>query len=79
MSSSKPTSKLKKRSASDIAKGTHGPRYQKDLEAFLLYTNEDIISKIVERTNEQMRKVPEKITADEFLFRYSDTKGEEIK
>ena len=46
---------------------------------FLLYINEDMISRIVERTNEQMRKVREKINADEFQFRYSDTNELEIK
>ena len=38
-----------------------------------------MIAKIVERTNDQMRKVREKINGDEFLFRYSDTNEEEIK
>ena len=38
-----------------------------------------MITKIVERTNDQMRKVRKKIKADEFLFRYSDTNEEEIK
>ena len=46
---------------------------------FLLYINEDMISRIVERTNEQMRKVREKINADEFQLRYSDTNELEIK
>ena len=35
--------------------------------------------RIVERTNEQMHKVREKIDADEFQFRYSDTNEKEIK
>ena len=38
-----------------------------------------MITKIVERTNDQMRKVRKKIKVDEFLFRYSDTNEEEIK
>ena len=46
---------------------------------FLLYINEDMISRIVERTNEQMRRVREKINADEFQLRYSDTNELEIK
>ena len=45
----------------------------------LLYINEDMISRIVERTNEQMRKVCERINADEFQFCYSDTNEFEIK
>ena len=38
-----------------------------------------MISRIVERTNEQMRKVRKKINADESQFRYSDTNELEIK
>lgn len=38
-----------------------------------------MIKAIVERTNEQMRKVREKINPDKFQFRYSDTNKEEIK
>ena len=38
-----------------------------------------MITKIVERTNDQIRKVHKKINADDFLFRYSDTNEEEIK
>ena len=38
-----------------------------------------MITKIVERTNDQMRKVHKEINADDFLFRYSDTNEEEIK
>ena len=45
----------------------------------LLYINEDMISRIAERTNEQMRKVCERINADEFQFCYSDTNELEIK
>ena len=42
-------------------KGTAGSRFEaryikNELEAFLLYINEDMISRIVERTNEQMRE-----------------------
>ena len=78
-SSSKPKSKLKKGSGCDIVKGTQGPlleaRFMKyELECiFVIYINEDMISRILERTNEQMRKVRETINADEFQFRYSDT------
>ena len=65
-------------------KGTPGPRFEarfikNELEAFLLYINEDIINRIVERTNEQMCEVRKKINADEFQLRYSDTDEEEIK
>ena len=54
-------------------KGTPGPRVdaclvKNELEAFLLYINENMITKIVERTNNQMHKVPKKQNADEFLF-----------
>ena len=54
-------------------KGTPGPRVdaclvKNELEAFLLYINENMITKIVERTNDQMYKVPKKQNADEFLF-----------
>ena len=38
-----------------------------------------MITKIVERTNDQMGKVRKKINADESVFRYSDTNREEIK
>ena len=38
-----------------------------------------MISRIVERTNEKMHKVHEKINADEFQFCYSDTNEVEIK
>ena len=83
-SSSKPKSKLKKRSDCDIVKGTPGPLFEtrfikNELEAFLLYLNEDMISRIVERTNEKMHKIHEKINADEFQFCYSDTNEVEIK
>ena len=83
-SSSKPKSKLKKRSDCDIVKGTPGPLFEarfikNELEAFLLYLNEDMISRIVEKTNEKMHKVHEKINADEFQFCYSDTNEAEIK
>ena len=64
-------------------KGTPGPLFEarfikNELEAFL-YLNEDMISRIVERTNEKMHKVHEKINADEFQFCYSDTNEAEIK
>ena len=58
---------MKKRSGCDIVKGTPGSLFEarfikNELGAFLLYLNEDIISRIVGRTNEeQMRKVHEKI------------------
>ena len=70
---------MKKGSGCDIVKGTQGPlleaRFMKyELECiFVIYINEDMISRILERTNEQMRKVRETINADEFQFRYSDT------
>ena len=38
-----------------------------------------MITKIAERTNDQMYKVRIKINVDEFLFHYSDTNEEEIK
>ena len=74
---------MKKRSGCDIVKGTPGPLFEarfikNELEAFL-YLNEDMISRIVERTNEKMHKVHEKINADEFQFCYSDTNEVEIK
>ena len=52
----KPKSKLKLHSACDIVKGTPGPQrdpglVKNELEAFLLYINENMITKIVERTN----------------------------
>ena len=37
-----------------------------------------MISRMVERTNEQMRKVHEKINPNKFQFRYSDTSEEKI-
>ena len=74
----KPKSKLRRRSACDVAKGTTGPwldarLVKNELEAFLLYINENMITKIVERTNNQMRKVCKKINTGKFLFCYSDT------
>ena len=53
--------KLTERSGCDIVKGTAGSRFEarfikNEWEAFLLYINEDMISRIVERTNEQMRE-----------------------
>ena len=83
-SATKPKSRLKRRSACDVAKETPGPRLdvclvKNELEAFLLYINENVITRIVERTNDQMRKVCKKINVDEFLFRYSDTNEEELK
>ena len=38
-----------------------------------------MISRMVERTNEQMRKVHEKINPNKFQFRYSDTSEEKNK
>ena len=38
-----------------------------------------MIKAIVEKTNEQMHKVREKINPDKFQFRYSETNKEEIK
>ena len=38
-----------------------------------------MISRIVKRTNEHMRKVHEKINAEEFQFPYRDTNEEEVK
>ena len=75
---------MKKRSDCDIVKGTPGPLFEtrfikNELEAFLLYLNEDMISRIVEKTNEKMHKVHEKINADEFQFCYNDTNEAEIK
>ena len=83
-SAAKPKSKLKRRSACDVVKGTPGPRLdarlvKNALGAFLLYINENMITKIVERTNDQLSKVRKKINADEFLFRCSDTNEEEIE
>ena len=54
-------SKLTKRSGCDIVKGTTGSRFEarfikNELEALLFFLNEDMVSRIVERTNEQMRK-----------------------
>ena len=82
---SKPKSKLKKPSACDIVKGTPGSLFEarfikNELEAFLLYLNEDMISRIVGRTNEeQMHKVHEKINAEEFQVCYSDPNEVQIK
>ena len=60
----KPKSKWKRRSACDVVKGRPGPRLNADLvknelEAFLLYINENLITEIVER-NDRMRKVCKK-------------------
>ena len=44
-----------------------------------MYINENVITKIEERTNDQKRKVCKTVNADAFLFRYSDTNEEEIK
>ena len=82
-SATKPKSKLKRRSTY-VVKGTPGPRLdawlvKNELEAFSLYINENMITKIVERTNDQLRKARKKINAYGFLFRYSDTDEEEIK
>ena len=51
----KPKSKLKRRSAFDVMKGTLGPRLdarlvKNEFEAFLLYINENMITKILKRT-----------------------------
>ena len=75
--------KSKRRSACDVVKGTPGPRLdaclvKNELEAFLSYINENMITKIVEITNDQMYKICKKINADEFLFRYSDTNEEKL-
>ena len=72
-SAAKPISKLKRRSAGDVVKVTPGLRLdpglvKNELEAFLFYINENMITKIIERTNDQMRKVCKKISADEFLY-----------
>ena len=61
-SATKPKSKLKRRSVCDIMKGTPGPRLdarlvKNEFEAFLLNISENMMTKIVERTNEQMRKL----------------------
>ena len=82
-SATKPKPKLKRRSACDAVKGTPGPRLdarlvKNELEPFLLHLIENMITKIVKRTNDQMHKVRKKINSDEFLFRYSDTNEEEI-
>ena len=76
---------MKKRSGCDIVKGTPGSLFEarfikNELGAFLLYLNEDIISRIVGRTNEeQMHKVHEKINAEEFQVCYSDPNEVKIK
>ena len=80
----KPKSKLKRRSACGVVKGTAGPPLdaclvKNELEAFLSYINENMITEIVGRTNDQTCKVRKKINADEFLFHYSDTNEGEIK
>ena len=54
-SAAKPKSKLKRRSAFDVMKGTLGPRLdarlvKNELEASLLYINENMITKILKRT-----------------------------
>ena len=87
LSATKPNSELKRRSACDVVKGTMLIRgtwldahlVKNGLEASLLYTNENMITKIVERKNDQMRKVRKKINTDEFQFLWSDAKEEEIK
>ena len=83
-SATRPKSKLKRRLASDVVKEIPGSRVdvrlvKNDLEASLLYINENMITKIVERANDQMRKVRKKINGDEFLFHCSDANEEEIK
>ena len=60
-SSPKPKSRLKTHSGYGIVKGRPGARFETqfikiELEASLLYINEDMISSIVERTSEQVRK-----------------------
>ena len=76
--------KSERSSACDVVKGTPGPRLdvrlaKSELEAFLLHINENMITEMVERTNDQMCKVRKKLNADEFLFCYSDTNEEKIK
>ena len=75
---------MKRPSACDVVKGAAGPPLdacfvKNELEAFLLYINENMITKTVGRTNDQTCKVRRKINADEFLFHYSDTNEGEIK
>ena len=75
---------MKKPSACDVVNGAAGPALDaclvnNELEAFLLYINENMITKTVGRTNDQTCKVRRKINADEFLFHYSDTNEGEIK
>ena len=80
----KPKSKLKRYPASDVVKRTPGLRLhvrlvENELEAFLLHIDENMITKVVERTNDQIGKVGKKINTDEYLFCYGDTNEEEIK
>ena len=75
---------MKRPSACDVVKGAAGPPLdaclvKNELEAFLLYMNENMITKTVGRTNDQTCKVRRKINADEFLFHYSDKNEGEIK
>ena len=44
-----------------------------------MYINENVITEIEERTNDQKRKVCKTVNADGLLFRDSDTNEEEIK
>ena len=65
---------MKRRSACAVVQETLRPRLgarlvENELEAFLLCINENVITKIVERTNDQISKVRKKINADKFLFR----------
>lgn len=69
---SEPKLKLKKCLPCDVVEGTPGPWHdtriiKNKFEAFLLYIDEDMISKIVKRTKEPMHKVCKKINAEEFL------------
>ena len=70
---SKAKLKLKKCSPCDVVKGTPGPWHdtcitKNKLEAFLLYFDEDIISKIVKRTKEPMHKICKKIYSQQKSF-----------
>ena len=64
-------SKLQISSTREHVIRTSGPRFEAqfikyDLEIFLSYVNENMISRIEERTNEQIFKVPKKVVADKF-------------
>ena len=77
-SAPKPKSKIEKTFSLSGCEGntsatTRCSSCQNEVEAFLLYIYENMITTIVKRTNDQMRKVHKKIKANKFLFRYSDT------